>query len=122
MNNFTYTKADTVEHALCTIQESNARFIGGGTNLLDLMKGEVECTSHLVDVRRCKELTSIEPMTNGGILIGASVTNSDLANDPLVRMRYPMLSQAILSGANQQLRNMATVGGNIMQRTRCHYF
>ena len=122
MNNFTYVKAVTVDHALCEVQKPNARFIGGGTNLIDLMKGQVECASHLVDVRCIPGMTSIEPMTNGGLLIGASVSNSEVANDPLVRMHYPLLSQALLAGASQQLRNAATVGGNLMQRTRCPYF
>lgn len=122
MKNFTYTKATTVEQAICEVQKSQAMFIGGGTNLLDLMKGTIECPSHLVDIRHIPEMSNIEPLTNGGLCIGASVTNSEFANDPLVRMRYPLLVQAILSGASQQLRNAATVGGNLMQRTRCHYF
>jgi xanthine dehydrogenase YagS FAD-binding subunit len=123
MNDFTYAKVVQVEQALWEVEAiSQAKFLGGGTNLLDLMKGEIECASHLVDVRCIPELTRIEPITDGGLRIGASVTNSEVANDPLVRTRYPLLAQAILSGANKQLRNAATVGGNLLQRTRCHYF
>ena len=121
MKPFTYTRATTVEEAVKAIgQGPGARFIGGGTNLLDLMKMGVEQPSHLIDITRLP-LTGIEER-NGGVRIGADVTNTDAANHALVRTRYPVLSEAILAGASPQLRNMATMGGNLMQRTRCYYF
>lgn len=98
-----------------------ARFLAGGTSLIDLIKLNVETPSRLIDVSALP-LTQIMPMPNGGLSIGALVTNTDLANDPAVIKNYPMLSQAILMGASAQLRNMATTGGNILQRTRCYYF
>jgi xanthine dehydrogenase YagS FAD-binding subunit len=97
------------------------RFIAGGTNLLDLMKLEIETPSRLVDISRLP-LKEIEVTADGGLRIGALVRNSDLAADPVVRRRYPLLSQAILAGASGQLRNRASVGGNLLQRTRCFYF
>ena len=97
-----------------------ARFLGGGTNLVDLLRQNVEATAQLVDVSRLPG--SIGETDGGGLMVGASVTNSALAAHPLVRSRYPMLSRAILAGASAQIRNMATVGGNVMQRTRCVYF
>jgi xanthine dehydrogenase YagS FAD-binding subunit len=109
--------ADAVEHASVT----GARFYAGGTNLLDLMKSGVENPGALVDVGDLG-LDAVTETPAGGILIGSGVTNTAAANHPLVRTRYPMLSQAILSGATTQIRNMATVGGNLMQRTRCPYF
>lgn len=99
--------------------DGGTRYIGGGTNLVDLMKMGVERPSALVDVSRLP-LTSIEEH-EGGVRIGAMATNTACAN-PLIRTRYPLLSQAILSGATQQLRNKATIGGNLLQRTRCYYF
>lgn len=99
----------------------NARYLGGGTNLVDLMKLGVERPELLVDVRGLPH-GSVEPTLPGGLLIGAAVRNSDLAADPVVRDRYPVLSQALLSGASAQLRNAATIGGNLLQRTRCLYF
>ncbi|MEU9760818.1 xanthine dehydrogenase family protein subunit M [Streptomyces sp. NPDC047985] len=98
-----------------------ARFLGGGTNLVDLMKAGVERPALLVDVRRLP-LDRVESTTDGGLRVGATVTNSDLAAHPEVRRRYPALAQAVLAGASGQLRNMATVGGNLLQRTRCGYF
>jgi xanthine dehydrogenase YagS FAD-binding subunit len=98
-----------------------ARFLGGGTNLVDLMKYGVEEPSRLVDVTRLP-LTGIEPLAGGGLRIGALVRNSDLAEDPRIVQAYPVLSQALLNGASPQLRNMATTGGNLLQRTRCYYF
>jgi len=97
-------------------------FIAGGTNLIDLTKGYVEQPCHLIDITRIPELKTIEKLPNGGLRIGALVSNSAVANDPEVRIHYPLLAHALLSGASQQLRNMATVGGNLMQRTRCGYF
>ncbi len=101
--------------------QNPARFLAGGTSLIDLIKLNVETPSTLVDVSALP-LTQITPTANGGLSIGALVTNTDLANDPAVVKNYPMLSQAILMGASAQLRNMATTGGNILQRTRCYYF
>ena len=98
-----------------------AKFIAGGTNLLDLMKLQVETPTLLVDVNRLP-LAAVAARPDGGLRIGALVRNSDLANHPLVRDGYPLLSQALLAGASAQLRNMATVGGNLLQRTRCYYF
>lgn len=98
-----------------------ARFLAGGTNLIDLIKLNVETPSTLIDVSPLP-LTQITDLPNGGLSIGALVTNTDLANDPRVIKKYPALSQAILMGASAQLRNMATTGGNILQRTRCYYF
>lgn len=121
MKAFAYTRAASVADAITAYSSSaDCRFIGGGTNLLDLMKMGVERPSHLIDISRVP-LNTIEER-NGGLRIGAMVTNSDAANHPLVRAHYPVLSTAILSGASQQLRNMATMGGNLLQRTRCYYF
>lgn len=100
---------------------AGARYFAGGTNLLDLMKTGVESPPALIDIGRIG-LDTIEPTAGGGVLIGAGVSNSAVANHRLIRSRYPVLSQAILSGATTQIRNMATSGGNLMQRTRCPYF
>jgi xanthine dehydrogenase YagS FAD-binding subunit len=119
---FGYTRADDVSGAIASLEhDPNAAFLAGGTNLVDLMKLEVVQPDTLIDIRR---LTSdrIEQLPDGGVRIGAAVTNSDLAADRSVRHRYPMLSQAVLAGASTQLRNLATTGGNLMQRTRCVYF
>jgi xanthine dehydrogenase YagS FAD-binding subunit len=102
-------------------QGASVRFLAGGTTLLDLMKLNVETPALLVDINRLP-LDRIEPLADGGLRIGATVRNSDLAHHPLVRRDYPVLSQAILAGASAQLRNMATTGGNLLQRTRCMYF
>jgi xanthine dehydrogenase YagS FAD-binding subunit len=119
---FTYQRASSVGEATSAGAASNSvRFIAGGTNLLDLMKLEIETPSRLVDISRLP-LTGIEPTPEGGLRIGALVTNSDLAADTIVREKYPLLSQAILAGASGQLRNRASVGGNFLQRTRCFYF
>jgi xanthine dehydrogenase YagS FAD-binding subunit len=122
MKPFRYERAEDVAGAVATLSgEPGGAFLAGGTNLVDLMKLGVVEPDVLVDVRR---LTSekIEDLPGGGLRIGAAVTNSDLAADRRVRRRYPVLSQALLSGASGQLRNMATVGGNLLQRTRCVYF
>lgn len=121
MNEFSYVQVKDVEAALRAGSAPNTRFLGAGTNLLDLMKGGVERPEHLVDVTRLP-LADIAELPEGGLRIGAMASNSDTANHPLVRKNYPLLSQALLAGASAQLRNMATVGGNLMQRTRCHYF
>jgi xanthine dehydrogenase YagS FAD-binding subunit len=98
-----------------------SKFICGGTNLIDLMRLEIERPAHLVDVSRLP-LTAIEELPQGELRIGASARNSDVAANPLVRARYPVLAEALLAGASGQLRNKASVGGNLLQRTRCHYF
>jgi xanthine dehydrogenase YagS FAD-binding subunit len=102
-------------------QEANVRYLAGGTTLLDLMKLNVETPARLIDINRLPFAT-IEAMPDGGLKIGATVRNSDLAHHPGVRRDYPVLAQAILSGASAQLRNMATTAGNLLQRTRCVYF
>src|SRR5205085_1316799 len=96
-------------------------WLAGGTNLLDLMKGGVERPVAVIDINRLP-LDRVTELADGGVRIGALVKNSDLADHPVIRQRYPLLSQALLAGASPQLRNMATVGGNLMQRTRCWYF
>ena len=122
MINFRYVRANSVDEAVRQIAGNpTAKFIAGGTNLLDLMKENVERPSQLIDISRLP-LTRIEEMANGTVRIGALVPNSDLAYHPLIEQRYPILSSAILAGASPQLRNMASVGGNLMQRTRCAYF
>jgi len=121
MREFGYRRATGVPEAVALLEEHpEGRFLGGGTNLVDLMKIGVENPALLVDVRGLP-LDRIEAH-DGGLRIGATVTNSDLAADPEVRRRYPALAQAVLAGASGQLRNMATVGGNLLQRTRCGYF
>jgi xanthine dehydrogenase YagS FAD-binding subunit len=121
MRAFTYERPADANGALQAIAKPGAKFIAGGTNLLDLMKVEVETPSHLVDVSRLP-LARIDETSDGGLRIGATVTNSDLAADRRVRERYPMLSRALLNGASGQLRNQATTAGNLLQRTRCYYF
>jgi xanthine dehydrogenase YagS FAD-binding subunit len=122
MNAFVYTRADDVATAVRAIAlDDTARFIAGGTNLIDLMKESVERPGRLIDITRLP-LGHIEPTADGGVRLGALVTNTDVAYHPEVEHRYPLLSQAILAGASAQLRNMASVGGNLMQRTRCAYF
>ncbi|MBS0220852.1 MAG: xanthine dehydrogenase family protein subunit M [Proteobacteria bacterium] len=121
MRAFTYERPVDMAAALQAIARPGAKFLGGGTNLLDLMKVEVETPSHLVDISRLP-LAQVEETEDGGLRIGATVTNSDLAADRRVRERYPMLSRALLNGASGQLRNQATTAGNLLQRTRCYYF
>ena len=122
MKTFDYTRANSTEEAISAIDGINtAMFLGGGTNLIDLMREGVEQPDHLVDVTRL-ELAEITELPDGGVRIGSMARNSTTANHPLIRQRYPVLSQAFLAGASPQLRNMATVGGNLMQRTRCYYF
>jgi xanthine dehydrogenase YagS FAD-binding subunit len=121
MQPFSYLRVDRVEDAITAIQVPRSRFIAGGTNLVDLMKGGVEQPVLLVDITHLP-LTSVTEAPDGGVRVGALARNSDLANHPLIRTRYPLLSQAFLAGASPQLRNMASVGGNLMQRTRCGYF
>jgi xanthine dehydrogenase YagS FAD-binding subunit len=121
MKSFHYERAPDVASACAAASDPTARFIAGGTNLLDLMKLEIETPAQLVDIGRLP-LNEIEETTEGGLRIGARVTNSALAVDLRIRRRYPLLSQAILAGASTQLRNMATTAGNLLQRTRCPYF
>lgn len=122
MKPFTYERAGDVDSALALVAERpGARFIAGGTNLVDLMKLQIEQPSHLVDVSRLP-LAQIEETPEGGLRLGAMTTNSQVAADARVRERYPVLAQAIVSGASGQLRNKATTGGNLLQRTRCPYF
>jgi xanthine dehydrogenase YagS FAD-binding subunit len=122
MINFRYGRATDVVDAVRQIAaDPTAKFIAGGTNLIDLMKEDIERPSRLIDITRLP-LKSVEATPDGGLRIGALVPNSDLAYHPLVAQRYPMLASAILAGASAQLRNMASTGGNLLQRTRCSYF
>jgi xanthine dehydrogenase YagS FAD-binding subunit len=121
MQSISYERARDVNHAIDLAREPGAKFIGGGTNLLDLYKSGIEKPVRLVDVSRL-DLSAIEELPDGGLRIGAMATNTAVATSPLVRQRYRVLSEALLNGATTQLRNMATVGGNLLQRTRCYYF
>jgi xanthine dehydrogenase YagS FAD-binding subunit len=123
VNPFTYSRVVDPSEAVSGIAaKPSAKFLGGGTNLIDLMKMSVETPDTLLDINRLP-LAQIEELPGGkGVRIGAMVRNSDLAEHALIKSRYPVLSEALLSGASPQLRNMATVGGNLLQRTRCYYF
>ena len=121
MKAFTYERPTSPEAAAAAAAKPGARFIAGGTNLLDLMKLQVEAPRHLIDINRLG-LDKVESTPDGGVRIGAMVRNSDLAADPRIRKDYGVLSRALLSGASGQLRNKATTGGNLLQRTRCYYF
>jgi xanthine dehydrogenase YagS FAD-binding subunit len=122
MINFHYARAHDVADAVRQIAaDPMAKFIAGGTNLIDLMKEDVERPTRLIDISRLP-LKTVEETADGGLRIGALVPNSDLAYHPLIERRYPMLGSAILAGASQQLRHMASTGGNLLQRTRCYYF
>jgi xanthine dehydrogenase YagS FAD-binding subunit len=122
MIDFQYARAVDVTDAVRQMAaDPTAKFIAGGTNLIDLMKEDVERPSRLIDISRLP-LKTIEETADGGLRIGALVPNTDLAYHPLIEQRYPMLSCAVLAGASQQLRNMASTGGNLLQRTRCYYF
>ncbi len=121
MKAFTYERATDPRAALAAVSRPGAKFISGGTNLLDLMKLEIEQPTHLVDISRLP-FKGVEELAGGGLRIGAQAANSDAAADARVRTRYPVLSQALLAGASGQLRNKASIGGNLMQRTRCPYF
>jgi len=120
MKPFDYARAATVEDALAASADGG-RYIAGGTNLVDLMKLQVETPVRLVDISRLA-LDGVEQIAGGGVRIGALVPNSDLAAHPLIRAHYPMLSRALLAGASAQLRNKASTAGNLLQRTRCYYF
>jgi xanthine dehydrogenase YagS FAD-binding subunit len=121
MKSFTYQRVSTPVEAAAASAQPGAKIIAGGTNLLDLMKLQVETPVHLVDVNHL-DFARIEDTPDGGLRIGTMVRNSDLAADPRVRERYGVLSRALLAGASAQLRNKATTGGNLLQRTRCYYF
>ena len=123
MNNFSYTKAYSVDEAvsLAQINEGN-KIIAGGTNIIDLMKYFVTEAETLIDINTIDGIGDITELDNGGILIGALMTNADTAYHPIIEEKYPLLSKAILAGASAQIRNMATNGGNLLQRTRCYYF
>ena len=122
MINFQYARANDVADAVRLIADDpNAKFVAGGTNLIDLMKMDVERPTKVIDITRLP-LKQVENTPGGGLRIGALVPNTDLAYHPLVEQRYPVLASAIMAGASQQLRNMASTGGNLLQRTRCHYF
>jgi xanthine dehydrogenase YagS FAD-binding subunit len=121
MNPFSYERASDIASACASAARPAAKFIAGGTNLVDLMKVQIEAPGQLVDITRLP-LDRIEETAEGGLRIGALVTNSAAAADMRVRRRYPLLAQAILAGASTQLRNKATTGGNLLQRTRCPYF
>lgn len=120
MNPFTYSRPNDISEAISLFRDGS-RYIAGGTNLLDLMKENVARPATLIDITRLP-LHDIEETPEGGLRIGALVSNADLAWDARIEQRYPLLSQAILAGASPQLRNMATTGGNLLQRTRCYYF
>ncbi|SAK52661.1 molybdopterin dehydrogenase FAD-binding protein [Caballeronia arationis] len=122
MDAISYERAPDAAAAIRSASQPGVVFIGGGTNLLDLMKGGVARPVKLVDITHIDGMDRITPLPDGGLRIGALARNSDAANHAWVRERYPLLSQAFLAGASAQLRNMATVGGNLMQRTRCYYF
>jgi xanthine dehydrogenase YagS FAD-binding subunit len=122
MINFEYARASDVADAVRLIADDpSAKFVAGGTNLIDLMKIDVERPTKVIDINRLP-LNQIETTPNGGLRIGALVRNTDLACHPLVEQHYPVLASAIMAGASPQLRNVASTGGNLLQRTRCHYF
>ena len=121
MKPFTYERVTDLQAATAAVSRTGAKFISGGTNLLDLMKLEIEQPTHLVDISRLP-LKQIEDVPGGGIRIGAQAANSEVAGDPRLCARYPALAEALLAGASGQLRNKASIGGNLLQRTRCSYF
>src|SRR6185295_673398 len=121
MREFEYERAEQIEEAIAAALAPQTKYLAGGTNLLDLMKGDFERPVRIVVINRLP-LAQIVQHPNGGGRIGAMVRNSDVADHPYIREHYPLLSQALLAGASAQLRNMASVGGNLLQRTRCYYF
>ena len=121
MEPFKFVKVQDTAAAIANTALAPAKFVAGGTNLIDLMKLNIETPAKVVDINGLK-LNTVEKLANGKIRIGALVKNSDLAYHPLISQNYPVLSEALLSGASAQLRNMASVGGNLLQRTRCPYF
>jgi xanthine dehydrogenase YagS FAD-binding subunit len=122
MKTFDYVRPASVSDAVAAATEPGAAYLAAGTNLLDLMKGGITRPNRLIDITRVPGLDRIEPMPDGGLRIGALVRNADLAHDAEFARSYPAVAEALLSGASAQLRNAATVGGNLLQRTRCAYF
>ncbi|UDL89425.1 xanthine dehydrogenase family protein subunit M [Mesorhizobium sp. PAMC28654] len=122
MRDFDYIRPSTISDAIAAAAEPGSAYLAGGTNLLDLMKGGVASPERIVDITRLPELNRIERLADGGLRIGALVRNADLAHDEAFAKAYPAVAEALLSGASAQLRNAATVGGNLLQRTRCSYF
>ncbi|MGL4963788.1 MAG: FAD binding domain-containing protein [Inquilinus sp.] len=122
MKTFDYVRPATIPDAVAAAAEPGSAYLAAGTNLLDLMKGGISRPDRLVDITRLPGLDSIETLPDGGLRIGALVRNADLAHDPGFGRTYPAVAEALLSGASAQLRNAATVGGNLLQRTRCPYF
>lgn len=123
MNNFSYAKVKTKEEAISQLNgDIRNKIVAGGTNINDLLKYFITKADKLVDINSISENSLIERLDNGGVRLGALHTNADTAYDPIIEDRYPLLSKAILAGASAQIRNMATNGGNLMQRTRCYYF
>jgi xanthine dehydrogenase YagS FAD-binding subunit len=122
MNNFEYIRPATISDAVAAATRPDAVYLASGTNLLDLMKGGIARPGRLVDITRLPGLDRVERLADGGFRIGALVRNADLAHDPDFATSYPAIAEALLSGASAQLRNAATVGGNLLQRTRCGYF
>src|SRR5258708_32432569 len=122
MNNFEYISPASISDAVAAAAQPGAAYLASGTNLLDLMKGGIARPSRLVDITRLPGLDRVERLGDGGLRIGALVRNADLAHDPDFATSYPAIAEALLSGASAQLRNAATAGGNLLQRTRCGYF
>jgi xanthine dehydrogenase YagS FAD-binding subunit len=122
MNRFEYLRSTTIAEAVAAAATPGAAYLAGGTNLLDLMKGDVTRPARLVDISRLPGLDAVDRLADGGLRIGALVRNADLAHDPDFAARFPAVAEALLSGASPQLRNAATAGGNLLQRTRCAYF
>ena len=122
MTPFDYVRPTTIAEAVAAAAAPGAAYLAAGTNLLDLMKGNVSRPARLVDITRLKGLDRIEPLADGGFRVGALVRNADLAHDKAFARAFPSIAEALLSGASAQLRNAATVGGNLLQRTRCSYF
>ena len=122
MNTFDYVRPATLQEAIAAASGPGAAYLAAGTNLLDLMKGGVSRPNRLVDISHLPDLDRIEDLADGGVRIGALVRNADLAHDRSFARRFPAVAEALLSGASAQLRNAATVGGNLLQRTRCTYF
>ncbi|WP_062219002.1 FAD binding domain-containing protein [Aureimonas sp. D3] len=122
MNRFDYIRPQTIAEAVAAASEPGAAYLAAGTNLLDLMKGGVSRPARVVDITRLPDLSEVETLSDGATRIGALVRNADLAHDRAFAARYPAVAEALLSGASAQLRNVATTGGNLLQRTRCRYF